>query len=215
MRAPRTVERVAIAAFFQPFRAINESATSGTMKNHKPSLSPQRIPIIKLHMLFCILSKIIAALSAFVVTQNFQLHPLFQAFLVGICPIWFEVIASYVTKVEPAKEKRRKWVVADAIADATAFIILPALWYFPFTESASKLALVFFISSGIARITRFVMEGLNPAGSFEGLPVTYTGYLWCVLVLISNIESNYGPAILLVIISVAMVTKQIQIRPSR
>jgi hypothetical protein len=144
-----------------------------------------------------------------------------QAFLIGIFPIWSEVLASYLTKIEPARVQNRFLVYLDGVIDLFVFIFIPSFWFWMASGKAPIVffGLLLFVCCGFFRIIRFVTKGLNSEGNFSGLPVTYTGYLWIVLIGIYQMKlgslSSYLFLVLLVIVSIAMVTKKIQISPSR
>lgn len=170
-------------------------------------------------MLICICAKITASLLGVLIASTLLSFPIAQALAVGVFPIWVEVVASFFTRVEPAREKNRRLLQADAAADIFCFLLAPLGWYLssrqqqdPFIYAASLV----FLTCGLYRICRFLKKGLSKDGYFSGLPVTYTGYLWPILVLLP--ENAWGKslvAISLAIVSWAMVSSHISIKASR
>ena len=165
------------------------------------------------------LAKILASTFALGLSLFVTKQFLLQATFIGILPIWFEVIASTLTKVEPARENRRSFLIADALIDISVFLLIPSAW-FAWNRPQHPLHLVclgVFVFCGIWRIHRFLKIGLDHTGSFQGLPVTYTGYLWPVLFLISeNIPSGQiVSGMLLLATSYAMISSRLRIKASR
>lgn len=165
-------------------------------------------------MLAKTLSSIFALGMSFLFTKQFLL----QSALIGVLPIWSEVAASTLTKVEPAREQRQFLLRIDALIDVTVFLLVPAAW-FALKVSANfivLLGLCFFIFCGIWRILRFLKTGLDQSGSFQGLPVTYTGYLWPVLCLLPQTTiGDLITVVLLIALSYAMISSKIRIKASR
>ncbi|MCB0348944.1 MAG: hypothetical protein KDD37_08905 [Bdellovibrionales bacterium] len=148
---------------------------------------------------------------------NFFTSLYVEAFLIGVFPIWAEVIASTITKVEPAREKRKSLLYIDAIIDMLVFILVPAAWCYtvlkPSAYEATHIAI--FIIFGASRLVNFVKNGLSKEGTFSGLPVTYTGYIWLVVVLLAELQFHYFSYLIIALAGFAMVFKKIQIHPSR
>src|SRR5512135_3517745 len=123
-------------------------------------------------MQFCILAKALLSLSGFFFSLTHPAWPLVvRAFVVGVLPIWGEVAASFLLKVEPARERSRKWLLSDAIADALAFLVVPSLWFWLVASQHSwylAATLLFFVAAGIWRIIRFLRFGLDASGYFQG-----------------------------------------------
>lgn len=169
-------------------------------------------------MLYCILAKFLATFAAVLFLVRYDLNHYLQAFLIGVLPIWSEVLASRLTRVEPARETRSSLLFADALADSTSFLIAPAIWFLNLTAQHAPFvlaALVLFVGAGLFRIYRFLRQGLDANGYFTGLPVTYTGYVWIILIGAGSWDLNTLPALVLALLSWAMVSKRIRIRASR
>ncbi len=146
---------------------------------------------------------------------KYEFNPLVQAFLIGVIPIWSEVLMSRLTNIEPAREKRKLLLFIDALADIASFLLAPVIWYFNFDKPSSylvQIALILFLLTGIFRILIFLRNGLDGNGCFTGLPVTYTGYVWILLTAVNAISPTYVPAMLLICLSWAMLSKHIKIR---
>ena len=161
------------------------------------------------------LAKFFASFLGIVITRlQLEKSLYLEAFLLGILPIWSEVLASNITKTEPSLEKDRNKLYLDGVLDALVFIIIPSVWYYlSLAESTDeKIALIFFIFCGLTRLFQFVRKGLNHDGYFRGLPVTYTGYMWLVLALLKNYEANKAASITLVLVSILMITNKIKIK---
>jgi phosphatidylserine synthase len=117
-----------------------------------------------------------------------------------------------------AENKRVKKNDADiqleGFADFLCFVLAPAAFSLRVAESVVvALAAAVFIVSGMWRIARFNVEGLK-AGRYEGLPVTYNGYIFAALALISfhaHLPATviFAPAML--ILAAAMVSRKIRI----
>lgn len=140
-----------------------------------------------------------------------------QAFLIGILPIWSEVLASRITRVEPSLEKSKKWLIADAVVDALVFLIVPGGWFLWMTHEARFVegaAVLIFVLGGVWRLINFTRTGLNTDGYFRGLPVTYTGYLWILLILCRSVNGEWLVAPLLLLVTWAMITRRIKIKVS-
>lgn len=172
-------------------------------------------------MIICMFSKFIASLLAIFFVLKYSISLPLQAFLIGIFPIWSEVLASYTTNVEPARVQNKFLIYLDGVMDVFVFILVPSFWFWLVTGKTQIefFGLLIFFCCGFFRIIRFITKGLNREGKFSGLPVTYTGYIWIVLIGIYEMNiaglSSYLSLVLLVIVSIAMVTKKIQISPSR
>lgn len=130
-------------------------------------------------MVFTLLAKLLGTSVGLVAATGYPHHPVWVAALLGIPPIWLEVAATAGTGLEPSLESRPAWRWADALVDAASFVCVPALWLgsaFPHPLLWCGLAL--FIGCGLFRLGRFLRRGLVDGQHFEGLPVTYTGYVW-------------------------------------
>ncbi len=168
-------------------------------------------------MPYCILAKFFTTLTAVLFLIKCDINPLVQAFLIGIAPIWSEVLISQLTNIEPAREKRQALLITDALVDIISFILVPMIWYFNLNKPSSYLvqvSLTLFLLSGIFRILRFLRNGLDDRGYFSGLPVTYTGYTWILITAVNNFDSTYIPTTLLICLSWAMLSKHIKIPAS-
>lgn len=167
-------------------------------------------------MIYCMLAKFFSCLLGLaIIAFNPELSLYLHAFLIGILPIWSEVLASRITNIEPAQEKNKKWLWVDALIDAWVFLFVPSGWFFWVANENTPLrisALFIFVMSGLWRLYHFVKKGLSLDGYFRGLPVTYTGYLWLLLILLknNNLQSLIEPFLFL--ISWGMVTPKIKIK---
>jgi phosphatidylserine synthase len=133
---------------------------------------------------------------------------------VGVLPIWLESAATRLTGCEPSLEKRLLWKVVDNGIDAMSFVLLPVAWFASVTCLGwpAYVGLITFACCGIFRLIRFVRGGLLSEQFFEGLPVTYTGYAWIVLVILDRWEQTWIALALLLALSGAMVSTRIHIR---
>jgi hypothetical protein len=109
---------------------------------------------------------------------------LIQAFFIGILPIWVEVAISLILKVEPSQEKRKSILFLDAAIDAFSFLLVPAFWFY--TQNYQVWPIAIFVLSGLWRLQNFLRLGLVSNQYFIGVPVTYMGYLWILVILIPN-----------------------------
>lgn len=173
-------------------------------------------------MIICIFSKFTASLLAIFYVIDYPVkYPAssiwIQAFLIGIFPIWIEVLASSITRTEPARTRNKFLLYLDGVIDLFVFIVIPAIWFWSSTVKTEILflVLVMFIGCGFFRIIRFMVKGLNSEGKFSGLPVTYTGYVWIIMMGLDHLKLSYLSFVFLIIVSLAMITKKIQISPSR
>jgi len=141
--------------------------------------------------------------------------PMWVAAVLGILPIWFEVAASRALDIEPGFESRKVFRALDALVDAVVFVLVPAFWYLTVTARDWPVwtAVLGFVFCGIFRLIRFALQGLSADGQFEGLPVTYTGYLWPLIVALERI-SIWLPIPMILLASAAMVSHRIRISPS-
>jgi len=160
-------------------------------------------------MMACILSKLVSSLVAVFVVWRWPGLPLLHAACLGILPVWAEVVASLVTKTEPGREGRFGVRLIDNLVDGYVFILVPSLWWAYFHPAAWGLLL--FVPAGVFRLQRFVRRGLSAAGMFEGLPVTYTGYLWVVLQLVDH---YWFTQIAFSVMGLLMVSFWIKVKPS-
>ncbi len=169
-------------------------------------------------MIICISAKFLASIMAICLIYFDVLPSVYaQAFFIGIFPIWAEVVASYITKIEPARVKQKKLLYIDAATDLFTFILVPCLWYLIVlqTHMFDLVAIMLFVVCGAYRLIRFVKQGLDDDGMFRGLPVTYTGYLWIVVATSVNFMFFYLPSIVIILAGLAMVSRRIRLRPSR
>lgn len=161
-------------------------------------------------MIYCIFAKLLVSIvGTFLSLTYFKNTAFMSSLLIGVFPIWAEVIASYITKVEPSKERRLKIKISDNVVDGIVFILIPAIWYFK-TQGQNFIIIfiLIFIIAGIWRLIKFVKTGLIE-NYFTGLPVTYTGYVWPLLILMQKIPYHN---IILVILAWAMNSKHIKIK---
>lgn len=165
------------------------------------------------------LAKILFSATGFLVYwANPSISPYFAAFSIAILPIWAEVAVCWITKVEPAREKSRVKLRIDAAIDATCFLALPCLWFLHWSLTPSVYlvaALAIFFFAGIYRLLQFLKNGLNSDGKFSGLPLTYTGYMWIVLVFIENNLILPLDIILLLSLAFLMLYSKLKIPASR
>ncbi len=162
-------------------------------------------------MIYCILAKLSAsALGSFLGITKLSDNPLAASFLIGVLPIWLEVLASNLTKVEPARERRLNIKIIDNIVDGIVFILVPAIWYSVHQgpDAPILIFVLIFALAGIWRLVKFVKNGLSE-NFFVGLPVTYTGYLWPLLILMEKIPHHN---LLILILAWAMNSKHIKIK---
>ena len=144
------------------------------------------------------------------------------AFLLGAAPIWLELFATQISGVEPSLENRRGWRLADAGIDAFSFLLAPTIWMggrvlprlflFESGRRALTLALLVFLVAGLYRFGRFLRDGLAEGEYFDGLPVTYTGYLWAPWVYLARWGWVEPAVTVLGFASLAMVWKGLRIR---
>ena len=132
--------------------------------------------------------------------------PVLSSLLIGVLPIWFEVLVSFITKIEPSREGRLTIKIIDNVVDGIVFIIIPAVWYSYF--HGPNFITYIFVSAGIWRLINFVKKGLM-GNYFTGLPVTYTGYVWPVLILLNQFPYHN---FILIILAWAMNSKHIKIK---
>jgi len=136
-------------------------------------------------MYFCIAGKILATFLGIFLWQKNIVSALWpQAFFIGILPIWLEVLCSTLLKVEPSQEKNRLILYLDAVVDSISFLFIPCWWFF--MNGGDLIPLLVFIVSGIWRLQNFLRKGLVNGKYFVGVPVTYMGYLWMILIFIPN-----------------------------
>ncbi len=158
-------------------------------------------------MIYCILAKISATfLGSFLYVSKLIDAPLVNSFFIGVLPIWLEVLTSFLTKVEPSRETRLNFKILDNVVDGITFIITPAIWYS--LVQGLDVAIIIFILAGLWRLIKFVKNGLTE-NCFIGLPVTFTGYVWPLLILMSKIPYHN---LLLIILAWAMNSKHIRIK---
>lgn len=158
-------------------------------------------------MIYCILAKIATStIATFFCFSILSDRPLISSILIGVLPIWFEVLASFLTKVEPSQEGRLGIRIIDNIVDGIVFILIPAVWYSHF--QGTIVTTFIFIIAGIWRLVKFVKNGLSK-NYFTGLPVTYTGYVWPALILLNQFPYHN---FILIILAWAMNSKHIKIK---
>jgi hypothetical protein len=167
-------------------------------------------------MTLCIFAKILGALIGIGIAYFYPSQLTLQGATLGLAPIWLEVIACHLAKVEPGRETRNFWLSLDAVTDIVVFLLLPALWFnLAFLPSWWVIAATFgFVGAGLCRIYRFLKTGLV-RGAFEGLPVTYTGYFWGVGAFLRRAQLTDLSVIVMVFLSVSMIHRGIRIRPSQ
>lgn len=166
-------------------------------------------------MVYCILSKFLASLVALIVCILWpDLNIYSQAFLIGILPIWAEVLTSQRLKVEPAYEHRFLVRSIDNLVDLICFILIPPLWFYAKVSIVDTQAIMLFMILGTGRLVYFVKKGLDPDGYFIGLPVTYTGYIWVVLVGVAALNLELLVNGIIILFAILMVSPFIRIKPS-
>lgn len=145
------------------------------------------------------------------------MNPYLQGLLIGVLPIWSEVLASFLLKYEPARENNKSLLLVDAIVDGLVFVIVPVGWFWFMLKPDGVLLfpLLCFLGAGMYRLIRFFKSGLSGKGYFQGLPVTYTGYIWLPLVFVLNFKLPWLAAAILVASSFLMATKKEFIKASR
>lgn len=143
-----------------------------------------------------------------------------QAVFIGMLPIWLEVLSTHLTKLEPSRQCSFVFKIFDNTVDAISFLFVPTFWLFTQTGSHYLVGVgtFFFTLCGVFRLIRFVKRGLV-GGRFEGLPVTYTGYFWLPAYLLIDHSVNhlvliYVFLIAIVLLSIAMISKRVKIKPS-
>jgi hypothetical protein len=168
-------------------------------------------------VIYCIGAKLFISILALAWALPHPEPSLLQGFAIGVLPIWSETLASYFTKFEPAREGRKAWLYIDAIVDFGVFIVAPLTWWGmnQTVEGWFYLSGAVFLGAGLFRIVRFLKRGLNQDGYFQGLPVTYTGYIWPLMTLVpSNLQPPLSAAILL-LFGIAMALPHRFIKASR
>jgi hypothetical protein len=164
-------------------------------------------------MIFTLLAKVIGTSVGLTAAVLYPEHPVWVAALIGIPPIWLEVFATLVTGKEPSLETRPGWRRADALVDATSFVLVPAFWLASqFAQPLLWTGIGFFVCCGLFRLERFLRRGLVEGQHFEGLPVTYTGYVWfaCTYALTRGWVTL--PALALCTLAVLMVWTRFKVR---
>ncbi len=166
-------------------------------------------------MIYCMLGKILPTIFA-ILLHTLKAPVYLQSFVIGILPIWLEVLASTLLRYEPSREKNPLWLRLDAVIDTVTFVVVPTIWFCSVSEPRGLfLGLVVFVTSGCARILRFLENGLSSEGAFTGLPVTYTGYLWSIFVFFEDQNFTVLTLAFLFTASWAMLSKNIKIKASR
>lgn len=151
-------------------------------------------------MIYCIGAKLIVSILALAWALPHPSPIFLQGFAIGVLPIWSEALASYFTKFEPAREGLKGWLYLDAAVDAIVFLLAPIIWWALVRADTSFLRIggFVFLSTGFFRIIRFLLNGLDNSGYFQGLPVTYTGYIWPLMTLLpSHLQPQLSAAILI------------------
>ncbi|MGE5086107.1 MAG: hypothetical protein ACM3MG_07365 [Bacillota bacterium] len=169
-------------------------------------------------MVLCLLGKILSSLLAVVFISSGGVVGLYlQAFLIGVLPIWSEVFVSFLLKYEPAREKQKNLLLIDAIVDGLVFVIIPVgwLWFALNPGDIFLFPLLCFLGAGIYRLVRFLKGGLSDRGYFQGLPVTYTGYVWLPLSYLCAVKLSWLAIVILLVLSFLMATKKEFIKASR
>jgi hypothetical protein len=168
-------------------------------------------------VIYCVGAKLIISILALVWALP-QPQPIFiQGFAIGVLPIWSEALASRLLKFEPAREVQKYWLYVDAATDIAVFLMAPLVWLCLSSSGGFLLqfGMTVFLAAGLFRIGRFLKSGLDSSGYFQGLPVTYTGYIWPIMMLApSNWLAQIATAILLAA-GVAMVLPHRFIKASR
>lgn len=174
-------------------------------------------------MIYCVLAKFLISLLGLVIIVLFETLPNYIiAFILGILPIWSEVLTTKITKIEPALTKSKKWLVIDALVDAFSFVLIPSSWFGIHTikqtisvnQKMQLLALFAFVACGLWRLIQFVRTGLNKDNYFRGVPVTYMGYLWILLILLENLNLQILTSFVLLLASWSMISKHIKVKVS-
>jgi hypothetical protein len=133
--------------------------------------------------------------------------------LLGILPIWFEIATTAWTGIEPARETRKAWRWMDAVVDGLVFVWVPTGLFLREHPESFGVSLFVFAAAGTFRLVRFVGKGLGPTGTFSGLPVTYTGYVW--LLVAWGWPHIQWISLIWFALGIAMVYPGIRMRPSR
>jgi hypothetical protein len=167
-------------------------------------------------MFFCILAKITGSVIGILSVWLFPAATLLQGALLGILPIWLEVLASTLKRVEPAREQRQAWKLADLIADACSFVLVPCAWLLMSADGSVMIltGVSLFFCAGLYRLMRFYKTGLI-GGTFLGLPVTYTGYIWVVEIFLVQRNNHIIILITLALAAWLMTTRRVRIKPSQ
>jgi hypothetical protein len=168
-------------------------------------------------VIYCIGAKLFISILALAWALPHPEPSFLQGFAIGVLPIWSEALASYLTKFEPAREGRKLWLYLDAAVDAGVFLVAPLTWW-GMNQSMEEwfyLSSAVFLGAGLFRIVRFLRRGIDNHGYFQGLPVTYTGYIWPLMTLApSGLQPPLSAAILL-LFGIAMALPHRFIKASR
>ena len=161
-------------------------------------------------MVFVLAAKILGTVGglALLVTGAGDLP---TAFGIGVLPLWLELLAAWITRCDPSLETRPPWRYADAAVDTVCFVLIPSFWL-GLQYPVLGFDLLVFASSGLYRILRFLRYGLVAGRYFEGLPVSYTGYLWMGLVMLLRKDWIVPAMGLLYVTSFFMVWSRLKIR---
>ncbi|MFM6928631.1 MAG: hypothetical protein ACKOX6_09210 [Bdellovibrio sp.] len=169
-------------------------------------------------MVLCLLGKIISSVFAVLfISSGKNIDIYLQGFLIGVLPIWSEVFASFLLKYEPAREGNKSLLLVDAVVDGLVFVIVPVGWFW-FTlqpEAILIVPLLVFLGAGMYRLFRFLKRGLAQSGYFQGLPVTYTGYVWLLLIYLVEVKLFWLALAILLTLSFLMATPKEFIKASR
>lgn len=169
-------------------------------------------------MAYSIAAKFLGSLLGIVSFFYFpSLRPYLQTAILGIAPIWLELLACKLFQVEPGAERRKNWRLMDAAADSFSFLLMPVAVFLaltcldPGTHWSLPLSAGVFLAAGLFRIARFLREGLTD-GCFLGLPVTYTGYLWPLLAFLVDKKLAWMACFLLLLFAWLMVWKKLKLK---
>jgi hypothetical protein len=162
-------------------------------------------------VIFILVSKLFGSLAGFFFYRAWGESLWVGAAGLGILPIWLELLTTWATGVEPSLEPRKLWRYADAVVDILVFAVIPAFWVgvqFP----SLGFDLCVFTFAGVYRVVHFLRKGLVGGLYFEGLPITYTGYLWLPLVLLLERGIALFALVLLYTASFLMVWTRLKIK---
>lgn len=104
----------------------------------------------------------------------------------------------------------------EGLVDFLCFVVAPAIFCLTLNSSPTVLLpSLIFLFSGLYRIARFNVEGLNGKGGYTGLPVTYNGYWFPLTALLLEKVQLLAPdlvwGMVLLLISFSMVTRRLSI----